>query len=122
MVQVRQWLELGAADGSRCCGLVSAESDYPARPVGQLSGVAKAAVLRGPHEHEALAGLGWVGDRAAVARAALEVKGAGALLLHQVRLELSVGLRDHVSILVLADREQPVEVLDVGHAEPDFGR
>ncbi len=78
-----------------------------------VSGAAPAAwsrhcgvVLSALHEHEALVDLGGVLDHAAVAGAALEVQSARALLFHQVRGDLGVGLGDDIAILILADRER----------------
>ena len=72
-------------------------------------------------EHEASVVGGGVGDHAAVAGAALEVKAARALLFEQPLGELGVRLGDHVAVLVLADRQQPVHVLDVLHRHPGGG-
>ena len=58
-------------------------------------------------------------DGAAVAGAAVEVQPAAALLLHQPLAELGVGLRDHVAVLVVGDRQQPVHALELGPGQPD---
>ena len=60
-----------------------------------------------------------VSRRTTVARPAVEVQATAALLLHQALAELGVRLRDHIAVLVVGDRQQPVHALELRAGQPD---